>query len=139
MFLEAILEVGPVFLSQILADTYENRQNKVAVNVGIVSNTLWSIEQGFNYWTEMYPLLYPASEYHVVDLEETLPFLPVLERPTLGWVKLCLHHNPIHESAEPTDLWHLHQIEWDWAFAIWDSERLLRWKAPILGGNDEDT
>jgi hypothetical protein len=88
---------------------------------------------------DTYPFLYPAEHYERDDIATALFSFPVLEQPTLGWVRHWLGN----DLVDPI-IWEYINFplgntkDWDWGYVFWDTERLIRWKAPILEVEDSE-
>lgn len=126
---ESMIDIGPRFLYKILHLAYEDRQNAVAINVRFSNDRIWDVvaRAFFN------PLLSPAEQYEYCDTITDLLSFPVLEQPNLGWIRYWLGN----DLGAPF-MWEWinspwREVEdWEWGYVLWDAERLIQWKPPIL-------
>lgn len=139
--------IGPRLLYKVLNGTYRERRDLIVTNLrNVPSPILFDlILPEF-----VYPLIYPADEkYDPDDLESALPKLPPLEQPNLAWSRYWW--GGVLASREYfMDMplcFGCNKSRWDWGYAIWDTEKLLEWQAPLErpmlsiddGSSNEDT
>lgn len=87
-------------------------------------------------WDHRFPFIYPADRHEVVNFQQLWSTLPEIEQPNLGWKKAWLLPNITQQEGLEDVLFYDRSSEkdWDWGYAIWDAERLMEWKAPLLDG-----
>lgn len=124
--------LGPKFLYKILRGSYQERRDLILVNYGIFPTS-------FDFVLRTFPLdissklLYPADKYDRDDLESALPKLSPLEQPNLAWTRYLFGEDPVYTVyfMEMPLCFNYDHGRWDWGYAIWDTERLLKWQAPL--------
>jgi hypothetical protein len=111
-----------------------NREKAVTAHVMTNDPTLWNAESEDELALNRYPLLYPADEYECDNLHSSLFSLPELRQPNLGWIRSRNGHAAVNLQvwAENYGLAYCDLACWEWGDVLWDSERLVRWKAPTL-------
>lgn len=142
----AFVDFGPCYLFRLLQMSYEQRQNSIVSNVRILwDEGLWEVEGAKDLtdeWGDQTPrLLFPADRYERNDLADVISSFPILDQPNLGWIKKWCDSTPLHpdiwrsryyyveSAADVSDAGHV----WDWGYVLWDSDRVVQWKAPSLG------
>ncbi|KAL2864454.1 uncharacterized protein BJX67DRAFT_220303 [Aspergillus lucknowensis] len=132
---QALASIGPSFLLKLLQEKeYIARRNLVLAN-GAPYFPCFPDFSPHNYGVDL-PFLYPADRFNfgsdLSGFQTLLATLPEIERPNLAWQKAWLSDlepsEPIFEEMLVTGV---QSRDYSWGYAIWDSERLIKWGAPL--------
>lgn len=136
----SLAAIRPEFLYRLLHTTPLLRRNMILANADYMVDTF--IGKGSRMFVnedEVLPLIYPADRHAVRDFEQLWSTLPPFEQPNLGWKKVHLWaYVPGEIFEDALDLEGNREFGWGWSFAIWDDERLKRWKVPMLEEGCQD-
>lgn len=137
-----LVSLGPSFLYKTLTQSsYKDRRNLLARNAIASKSSFPDLVEVIK---DPSPLLYPADKYESSDIARTLPTMPLLEQPNLGW-KQHWHRDGVVErvvfatrprvtvdEAEIPELWLSEgDLErtigyfdgWEWGYSLLDSTR----------------
>ncbi|KAL4871163.1 hypothetical protein BDV12DRAFT_164876, partial [Aspergillus spectabilis] len=136
---ETLASLGPAFLFKLLQEEdYMTRRNLLLANASrtflcfpVVSPRGISVKL---------PLLYPADRFNfgfdVSGFKKFVSTLPDIEQPNAAWRNIWIDYMQEDEMLFEEMFITGHQgPRWRWGYALWDSERLADWGAP-LGWSD---
>ncbi|KAJ6118152.1 hypothetical protein N7471_014029 [Penicillium samsonianum] len=129
-FSNSLASMGPEFVYRLLHGTPLVQRDMVMLN----GNDLLNSFPGM-YVTEEneVPFLYPADRHAVQDYEQLWSTLPYIEQPNLGWKEVHVLPDASGQTFEEAiDLESAREFLWRWGYAIFDDERLMAWKAPLV-------
>nr|XP_001389569.2 hypothetical protein ANI_1_3094014 [Aspergillus niger CBS 513.88] len=136
---ESLASKGPALLCKVLREEeFLARRDLVLVNVR--SFRLYFYD--FGIWprptdTNEMELFYPADKFNFGTdrngLREFLKTLPPFERPNLAWERIWLRDD-LNFAQLFYDMYEFGATNKHrpWQYALWDDERLIEWKVPIL-------
>jgi hypothetical protein len=138
-YFDTLASIGPRFLYRVLHAERLLRRNIVMANARDPFE-LPFIGIGIISWDYRFPFIYPADRHEAPNFQLLWSTLPEIEQPNLGWKKAWLLSTITDQQELEDVLFYERRSEedWDWGYAIWDSERLEEWKAPILGDDSQE-
>ncbi|KAL4883471.1 hypothetical protein BJY04DRAFT_184717 [Aspergillus karnatakaensis] len=126
---------GPAFLYKLLdEEDYMTRRNFVLANARR-SPKAFPVVTPRNISVQL-PLLYPADcfdfELDVEGFRSFVSTIPEIEQPNTAWTRVWIDHMQEDELLfEKMFSCGLRAPRWNWGYALWDSERLAEWRAPM--------
>ncbi|KAJ5770173.1 uncharacterized protein N7511_002224 [Penicillium nucicola] len=128
----ALASIGPDFVYRVIYAPPLLRRNMILANAPGWSASVF-IGYEMKLWgEEVVPFLYPADRHSITDYEQLWSNLSPTEVPNNSWKTWYLAPEFPGQTFEEAIEGFTREDGWDWAHAIWDNERLERWKAPIL-------
>lgn len=135
------VSMGPSLLVNILREEdFMTRRNLMLINSAGNENLFPEIwDFNLNPRLDTLPLLYPADKFNFgtdfAGLERLLDSLPEHERPNLLWRQRWVSNQDILDYPEVfVDMFNYacRHARWDWGYAFWDDERVVRWEIPNM-------
>ncbi|RAO73515.1 uncharacterized protein BHQ10_009527 [Talaromyces amestolkiae] len=134
LYFDKLASIGPNFLYRVLHAEHLLQRNMIMANARDPSE-LPFIGSGLGInWTNRFPFIYPADRHEPPNFQQLWSILPAVEQPNLGWKRAWLLPGITEGEGLEDVLFYDRPSEkdWDWGYAIWDAERLEKWKAPLL-------
>ena len=132
-----MISMGPSFFHKVLhQDTYEKRCGIIAANRATDQDSLMWLLETMDREYENGFLLFPADKYDRDDIQSVLPSMPLIEQPNMAWIQHWYKNGTIDDIV-PEGFYYTsfgNPEGWEWAYVLWDLEKLRSWNAPLLMG-----